>query len=237
MADPHTRLLRRLAVILTELPAEARGVERLCEASRRLLGADGVALTMVSPSGAFVVAATDELSRQLEDLQQVVGQGPSREAHLHRATQMADFAVSDDERWRLMFQHGLHLKFHGKLVVVPLRPDDAIVGLLSAHGPADTFTVHPGMSAFIGTAIGAALLGQPEAEFSSPAFTHAWSSRAQIHQATGMIMAQVGIPAQDALALMRGHAFVDGTELLDVAKRIVDRQITFRDHLDEGELL
>lgn len=235
MADPHTLLLRRLAVILAELPADERGVERLCEAARRLLGADGAALTMVSPSGALVVAATDELSRQLEDLQQVVGQGPSRDAYLHRSTQMADFAVSDDHRWSLMFEHSRHLEFDGKLVVVPLCPSEVIIGLLSARGPADTFFVHPGVSEFIGSVIGTALLREPEMELSSTAFTHAWSSRAQIHQATGMVMAQVGIPAQDALALIRAHAFVDGLELFEVARLIIEHHVNFRDHLDEGE--
>ncbi|MET0931191.1 MAG: ANTAR domain-containing protein [Aeromicrobium sp.] len=234
MADPQGRLLSRLAIILAELPAENRGVTRLCEAVRRLLEADGTALTMVSPSGAIVVAATDDLSHQLEDLQQVVGQGPSRDAFLRRTVQTADFELCDNERWSLMFEHSRHLEFHGKLIVVPLQPSTELVGLLSARGPADSFAVGPTASAFVGSAIGAALLQEPEMEVSSPAFTHAWASRAQIHQATGMVMAQVGVTSQDALALMRGHAFLNGTELLHVAELLVDRHISFRDYLEDG---
>jgi AmiR/NasT family two-component response regulator len=42
-----------------------------------------------------------------------------------------------------------------------------------------------------------------------------------VHQATGMVMAQLGIGAEDALARLRGAAFGSGRTLLDMAIHIV----------------
>jgi AmiR/NasT family two-component response regulator len=51
--------------------------------------------------------------------------------------------------------------------------------------------------------------------------------RAQVHQATGMVLAQMRVTAQDALARMRAHAFVTGRLLIDVADDIVARRLWF----------
>lgn len=51
--------------------------------------------------------------------------------------------------------------------------------------------------------------------------------RAQVHQATGMVLAQMGISAQDALARIRAHAFLTGRLLIDVADEIVQRRLWF----------
>ena len=41
----------------------------------------------------------------------------------------------------------------------------------------------------------------------------AWSSRAGIHQATGMVIAQLGISPDDALAVLRAHAYAEDIPL------------------------
>ena len=51
--------------------------------------------------------------------------------------------------------------------------------------------------------------------------------RAEIHQATGMVLVQLGISAIDALARLRGPAFVHRRLLLDVARDVVERRLVF----------
>jgi hypothetical protein len=51
--------------------------------------------------------------------------------------------------------------------------------------------------------------------------------RAEIHQATGMVLAQLGISATDALARLRAHAFVHQRLLIDVARDVVARRLEF----------
>jgi hypothetical protein len=52
-------------------------------------------------------------------------------------------------------------------------------------------------------------------------------SRREVHQATGMVLAQTGRSATDALLLMRAHAFSQGRTVRDVALDVVSRRLDF----------
>jgi len=49
--------------------------------------------------------------------------------------------------------------------------------------------------------------------------------RAVVHQASGMVSAQLGIPVADALARIRAYAYAEDAPINDVARRIVDRDL------------
>ena len=55
--------------------------------------------------------------------------------------------------------------------------------------------------------------------------------RAEIHQATGMVLAQLRISATDALARLRAHAFVEQRLLVDVAHDVVARRLRFTEEM------
>ncbi len=50
-----------------------------------------------------------------------------------------------------------------------------------------------------------------------------------------MIVAQVGVRTEDALALLRGQAFARNATLIEVAQDIIRRRINFRDFTIEGD--
>jgi hypothetical protein len=52
-------------------------------------------------------------------------------------------------------------------------------------------------------------------------------SRREIHQATGMVLAQAGVSATDALLLLRAHAFAQGRPVHEVARDVVGRTLDF----------
>lgn len=236
MTETHDRLIGRLAAVLAGLHAVEPGAARLCEAGRRMLEADGVALSlMTSMDTPVVVATTDPLADQLEDLQEVVGEGPTRDAYRDGTVWSADFTTGGDDRWALMHEQSQRLGFVGTVVAMPLRPTDVVIGTLTAHWRDRKVSVDPMTSEFLGVAIGAALLQDPQLGQHGEVFAEAWSSRAQIHQATGMVISQVGVRAEDALALLRGQAFAKDTTLLDVAQQIVERRINFRHFMIEGD--
>lgn len=236
MTDTHAQLIARLAAVLADLHAEESGAARLCEAGRRMLDADGAALTVVSSSDSMaVVATTDELSGQLEDLQEVVGEGPSKDAYRDNAVQVADFSAHGDGRWSLMHEHGRRLGFEGSILSLPLRPHEEPIGTLTAHRADRPFVVDAATLDFLAAALGAALLQDPNIGVLEEIFGDVWPSRAQIHQATGMIISQVGVRPEDALALLRGQAFANNTTLQDVAQQIVERRINFRHFTIEGD--
>jgi AmiR/NasT family two-component response regulator len=56
---------------------------------------------------------------------------------------------------------------------------------------------------------------------------HSVQGRAEIHQATGMVLAQLEVTATDALARMRAYAFVEQRLLSDVAHDVVSRRLRF----------
>lgn len=52
-------------------------------------------------------------------------------------------------------------------------------------------------------------------------------SRRIIHQATGFIIAQVGLSADDAHLLLQGQAFAEGRTMQEVARDVVERRLSF----------
>jgi hypothetical protein len=54
-----------------------------------------------------------------------------------------------------------------------------------------------------------------------PGWDGLWNGRAEVHQATGMVLVQLGISSQDAFVRLRAHAFATRRPLADVARRLV----------------
>jgi hypothetical protein len=57
----------------------------------------------------------------------------------------------------------------------------------------------------------------------------------EVHQATGMIVAQLGVPAHEAFVRMQGFAYANGRMLSDVAHAVVGRRLRF-DEIPERPL-
>jgi len=55
-----------------------------------------------------------------------------------------------------------------------------------------------------------------------------WNSRARIHQATGMVMAQLRVSPDDAMALIRAHAYAHRQTLAAISDEIIARSLDFR---------
>jgi len=53
------------------------------------------------------------------------------------------------------------------------------------------------------------------------------NNRREVHQATGMVLAQLGISAADAALLLRAHAYSSGRSVAEVANDIVERRLDF----------
>ena len=52
-------------------------------------------------------------------------------------------------------------------------------------------------------------------------------SRREVHQATGMVLAQMNVSAEDALLVLRGHAYAEGRPLREIARDVVERRLSF----------
>ena|SRR5829696_6656635 len=80
--------LGRLARAIAATPVESPLSLRMCEACVDLLGVDGGSFTLAYTDPERVtLCATDEEAAQLEDLQEVFGEGPSYTAYTERTIQ------------------------------------------------------------------------------------------------------------------------------------------------------
>ncbi len=234
------RLLSQLATTLATLPPDRPQTWRLGEAMRRILDAEGVAITMEYASESrTTVCASDEAAAALEDLQEISGEGPGYEAAATDSVVVARLGgFGDDERWP-MLAHAVEAH-QGVLNVyaIPLHADGPLSGIATLYTRGDQpLAEEMDQAVFLANAIGHALLVDASEH---PAMQQlqsgdAWSSRAVVHQATGMVMAQVQLPAEDAVALLRGHAYALATDINDVATRVVNRTINFSSFDVEGD--
>ncbi len=108
-------------------------------------------------------------------------------------------------------------------------------------GALDLFRAQPGRlggEQFAGAIAAAELAGIPLldlldadllAAVNDP-YSNAWAelnalSRAEVSQATGMLVAQLGVEPAEALVRLRAHAYATGRIATDVARDILDRRL------------
>jgi hypothetical protein len=232
------RLLSELAATLAKLPGDRAQTWRLGEAMRRMLQADGVAITVEYLSDNRVtLCASDEAADALETLQEVTGEGPGFEAARNDAIVVADLDGDADPRWP-MLAHALEERFGAlRVYAIPVHAGISLAGVATLHtGHRQSLAEPPERVAFLANAVGAALLTDASEQPDGPVqMGEGWSSRSAVHQATGMLMAQVHVTSEDALALLRGHAYALGTDINDVAARVIHRSIDFTNFDVQGD--
>jgi len=226
----RSAILAKLARLVAVGAGDRHLADRLCEAARVMLEVDGVWISIKGGrSHQLALSATDATASGLEDLEDVIGQGPATTAFTHDAPVTAVLREQTDSRWT-EFSRAAWQRF-GPLTVhaFPMHPDHQPFGVLACYLNSGTpWLPAPGTAQFLADTIGAALLQEPVPEPDRGLANGMWSSRAEIHQATGMVIAQLRISAEDALALLRAHAYAHDTSLSAIAHQIVTRQLDFR---------
>jgi hypothetical protein len=230
VTSSHAALLSRLAVAVAREPVSAPLPLRVCRATRTLLGAEGASITLEnSTPDRITLCATDKPAGLLENLQDVLGEGPCRDAFdLGRLveTGLDRPAVG---RWpQFVPAAEVVIGADGFLWSIPMHAGEDVIGAVSLYrrlpGPlAESLDV----AQFLADAAAAALIRDPLAfaAYTTSADPGGWSSRAQIHQASGMLAGKLHISIEDASALLRSHAFTAGIELTEVAAAVVERRI------------
>ncbi len=171
---------------------------RLCRALDEILGMDGSSLAVGYESGTrTVLTATDQHAEQIEDLQDVLREGPGLDAHRLGHPVVAE-AAEVTPRWPMLGQALAEARRLSCLLAVPVRPDGEVLGAITMRGDVSaTRAVDLTQAQFLADAIGVAVLGGLER--AEPADT-LWSARDKVNQATGMVVAQLQVSPTDALA-------------------------------------
>lgn len=236
--DPIAGFVELLAAIVAEGGRTAP--QRICQACVAALPVTGAAITVMSSADRQEpVCATDIVATRLDELQFRLAEGPCVEAFTERRPVLvADLNDRADVRWP-MFAEAASQTPARALHVFPLQIGAVVVGVL------DLYHVRPGLlepAALTGalrTADAAlwSLLGIRSGHgsnngMSSKADPHGWLlgaplERTEVYQATGMIIAQLDVSAETALARLRAFAFSHDRPIDDVARDIVGRRLRF----------
>lgn len=224
--EEQASLLGRLTRVVADTSPDVPLTHRLCLALAEISGLDGGSMSIgYSAPTRTILCATDTTAERIEELQDLAREGPGLDAHrLHQVV-----AVRDDEFeecWPMLAQSFDDGPRPRQLMAVPMKPDTAVLGVLTLYGTRDSeIAVGLDEIQFLANAIGVAVLGGFER---AEGTDELWSTRDLVNQATGMVVAQLRIHPSDALALLRAHAFADGRSLAAIAADVVARHLSFQ---------
>jgi len=209
---------------------------RLYEPLLSVLPVDGLSIsTFGEILSAETISASDTQSFRLDELQFDLGEGPCWDALETAAPVLEPNIRERPNRVWPAFSEAIIADDLGALFAFPL-----ILGPLRI-GAIDLYTSRPyrlsdeniRQIASFATVVSrivlsrAVRLSQNDVDGENETATRQKFSRREIHQATGMVLAQLGIPAADALLVIQGHAFAAGRPMLEIAGEIIDRRLTF----------
>ncbi|WP_158274572.1 GAF and ANTAR domain-containing protein [Cellulomonas sp. WB94] len=198
--------------------------QRLCRACLEILGAGGAAITLAtSRPESVTIWATDRTAAGIESVQDVIGEGPSREAFDSGRPVVVRVGAAAPGPYAVFDAMAENLAGNVTIWALPMQPNGTTIGVLTLYRASGGLRRGLSEAQAVADAVGAALLEDARTEV--PASLAAWSDRAVVHQAIGMVVAQLGIPPADALALLRAHAYTSSSELTAVASAVVSRHL------------
>ena len=203
---------------------------RLCEAIRRVVGATGVVATIGYLSDVRItLCATDDVAAAVDSLQELVGEGPGFDAA--RGGTMVTCYLGDVHQspWPNLSRALWDELGDLTIFAIPIRANAGLAGVVTLYTRnRRPLRVSGETAVFLARAIGTALVAEGrEQQASAEGLRGPWTSRVVVYQATGMVMAQLGVDAEAALSLLRSRAYADEADLDAVARQVVKRQLTF----------
>jgi hypothetical protein len=229
-------LLARLAHGLARGAADGLPLpDRLCRAAASTLGCDGGAITIAYTQVERVtLCTTDATARLLEETQDVVGQGPGPDAFTTGAYARFDLLDVDgpDPRWPLLESDSLTALAPLVVHALPMgEGDDRVIGVLTLHQHGVDRENDLYAALIVSRVVAAGLLA--DGPSMQGAGQGPWSERAEVHQATGMVVAQLGVPETDALALLRAYAYSHDQSVSVTAHAVIARILAFSANPDQ----
>ena len=219
-------------------------IDGLCRAGlTSLSGIDGVGVTLMTPRTQQMRYASDAVSARVEHLQFLLGEGPCRDAYATASPVLAGDLRSPgwQEQWPA-FAPAAVLAGAQAVFALPLRVGATGVGVMDLYrntpgelgGPtlADALVLAGAVVELI--LVETAARDDSDDPLPTGGVGNHLLRRAAVHQATGMISVQAGVPVDDALARLRAYAYAAERDLDEVAADVVARRLRF-DNLADDE--
>ena len=208
-------------------------LHRLCSAAVGALAASGAGVSVMAEDGARgVAAASDPASERIEELQFVLGEGPCMDAFASRRPVLVpDLTDGAANRWPA-YTTAAHDGGVRAVFAFPLQVGAARLGVLDVFraraGPLTGAELRQAF-AFTDLAVRTLLDAQDDALGGAAAdgMDEAIEHSAELFQAQGMVMVQLGVPLAEALVRIRAYTYAENRRLNDVARDIVARRLHF----------
>lgn len=229
MAGGGERFARAMRELSGDVPPEAD----LSQPFVDVFPVSGSAIsTLGDLLGTETVFASDRRAARLDELQFDLGEGPCWDA-LSSASPVLEPDLRDEPRsaWPAFTAAAL-AEGVGSLFAFPM-----LVGSLRV-GAVDMYSRHAmtldrtqtrqaaSLADLVGRHVLRRALVSAAVDDDEPAAERPFSRRL-IHQATGMVLAQLNISADDARLVIQGHAFATGRSMMQVADDIVSKRLDF----------
>lgn len=211
-------------------PAVAGWLQRVCRAAGRDLPAMGVGISLLNKgTDPLPVAASNETSVLVEELQFVMGEGPCIDAYASRSPVLVpDLSATAATTWP-GYAPAAHLHGVRAVFAFPLQIGAARLGALDIyreHTGSLTQTALSRALTYAEVAMQGLLDGGTGTSGGADLFDDLQGNRFEVYQAQGMIMAQLDISAEEALMRLRAYAYARELRAIDVAHDVIARKLT-----------
>lgn len=224
---------QKFMTALADYPDGSLGPHELCLCCVRALPVDraaimiGVEATTLEPLG-----ASDEVAARMEAQQLLAGEGPALDAVARGGPVVVDDLAARDDRWP-GFIAALGPDARGGLFAYPLQIGTVAVGVLDLYRSSRVLLTSAEVTDMLAVAdivTMVTLTRIPPADTDTEVVDAWWTpspSSSEIHQATGMVIAQLQVAPRVAFLRLRARAFADGRPLIDLARDVIERRIRF----------
>ncbi len=210
----------------------------LCAAVVDVLAVSGAGITVMGDGQAGPVCVSSRRMAELEDLQFTMGEGPCQDAFRSgRPVHAPSFDLSVIARWPSFVDQAQECGV-GAVFAYPLAANGVKIGVLTLYQDDEgelSAAQHDDSMALVEVLTETVLSLQDAAPEGALAagLEDAVTYRAEIHQASGMVSIQLGIPATEALLRIRAYAFANDQPVGNVAADIVARRLRLTDDRHE----
>jgi hypothetical protein len=229
MANPDRRLqLWDLVVARAQgSPAAVRHVGAVVVA---VAGVDATAIAVtLTASPREVLYTSDQVADELEELTTTLGEGPGVAALTDGPALAADLGDTwSQARWPLFTPAAVALGVRA-VFALPLQVGGIHLGVLDLYRRAPGFLDQEQFAdaLLLADTACALLLDAGAVAHGGRRPEEAGLQHPEVHQATGMIVAQIEVSAAVALVRLRAYAYANNQRLRDVAADVVARRLRF----------
>jgi ANTAR domain/GAF domain len=233
--------MRLWSLIVEQARGQPAMVEHACAAVISAARVDCAAVAVVlSASPRETLYASDRLASDMEELTLMLGEGPCVDAITGAPALVADLTAPHClTRWPVFApaaaQAGVRAVF-----AMPLQVGAIRLGVLDLYraDPGDLDREQLADVLVMADTVCAMLLDTEQRDGSYPDGRRPEPARPthpEVHQATGMVIAQLGVTAAVALTRLRAYAYAHNRRLRDVAADVVARRLRLHPHTDRED--